>query len=158
MRSRRLLFIAVVFLTIGAVGGGFGAASGDEAGSLPGERRGPVGVRFIESLAERDFAAARTMLTTEVEFKAFTPSLGFVDLTGPDAVMNLMEDWYQTAEAVEYLEAGRVLDRHNVGYRIRWASPDGPMVFQQHAFFDLDGSGRINRWHLVCSGDQAVQR
>jgi hypothetical protein len=51
-----------------------------------------------------------------------------------------------------------VVDRHNVGYRIRWASPDGPMVFQQHASYDIDGAGQITRWHLVCSGDKPVRR
>jgi hypothetical protein len=92
-----------------------------------------------------------------VEFKALTPSQGFVHLTGPEAVMDLMREWYGTAEAIESLEANKVLQRHHVGYRIRWGSAeDGIMVFEQQAYYDVDDSGLISRWHLVCSGDQPL--
>jgi hypothetical protein len=115
----------------------------------------PAGVRFIEDLAERRFTAARARLAPGVQFKGFTPSAGFLDLSGRDAVMKLMGEWYGAADALERLESGRVGERRWIDYRVRWSTPaDGSMVFAQHAFYDLDGQGRISRMHLVCSGDQ----
>jgi len=158
MRRPRTFLVAATLITAGLVGGGFAAVAStqDEKGAT-GPRALPAGAEFIQALADRDFSAAQTMLTPEVEFKALTPSQGFVDLTGPEAVMNLMREWYGTAEGIENLETNKVLQRHHVGYRIRWASPeDGIMVFEQQAYYDVDDSGRISRWHLVCSGDQPV--
>ena len=158
MSTTRKFIAATLFITLSLGGAGVAAvASGQDDTPTPAPAGGtlPVGAEFIEALARRDFAAAQARLSPEIEFKAFTPSAGFVDLAGPEAVMTLMEEWYGTAEGVEYLEADRVIQRHHVGYRIRWSSPEeGPMVFQQHAFYDLDDQNRITRLHLVCSGDQ----
>lgn len=158
MRTPRTLLVAATLVTVGLVGGGFAAvASGDSETGGAGPRALPVGAEFIQALADRDFSTAQAMLSPEVEFKALTPSQGFLDLTGPEAVMSLMQEWYGTAEAIESLETDKVLQRHHVGYRIRWQSPeDGLMVFEQQAYYDVDDSGRIQRWHLVCSGDQPV--
>lgn len=54
------------------------------------------------------------------------------------------------------LETTRVVDRHRVGYRIRWSAPDqGTFVFEQQAFYDTTG-GRIAHLQLVCSGDRPL--
>ena len=158
MRTPRTLLVAATLVTVGLVGSGIAAvASGGSEDGAAGSEAQPVGAEFIRALADQDFSAAEAMLAPEVEFKALTPSQGFIDLSGPEAVMGLMREWYGTAEAVESLEAYRILQRHHVNYRIRWQSPeDGLMVFEQHAFYDVDDSGRISRWHLVCSGDQPV--
>ncbi|HEY3239077.1 MAG TPA: nuclear transport factor 2 family protein [Acidimicrobiia bacterium] len=157
MRTPRTLLVAATLVTVGLVGGGITVASGQNENDAASGRALPVGAEFIQALADRDFPTARAMLAPEVEFKALTPSQGFLDLTGPEAVMSLMQEWYGTAEAIESLETNRVLQRHHVGYRIRWQSPeDGPMVFEQQAYYDVDDSGRIRRLHLVCSGDQPV--
>jgi len=158
MRTSRTLLVAATLITVGLVGSGIAAvASGGSEDGAAGSEAQPVGAEFIRALADQDFSAAEAMLAPEVEFKALTPSQGFIDLSGPEAVMGLMREWYGTAEAVESLEAYRILQRHHVNYRIRWQSPeDGLMVFEQHAFYDVDDSGRISRWHLVCSGDQPV--
>lgn len=48
------------------------------------------------------------------------------------------------------------MDRHGVGYRIRWTSPDGAAFgFHQQAFYDVAG-GRITHLQLVCSGDRPL--
>lgn len=158
MRTPRTLLVAATLVTVGLVGSGIAAvASGGSEDGAAGSEAQPVGAEFIRALADQDFSAAEAMLAPEVEFKALTPSQGFIDLSRPEAVMALMREWYGTAEAVESLEAYRILQRHHVNYRIRWQSPeDGLMVFEQHAFYDVDDSGRIGRWHLVCSGDQPV--
>jgi hypothetical protein len=158
MRTPRTLLVAATLVSVGLVGAGFAPVASSESERSAASQRGlPVGAEFIQALGDRDFSAAQAMLSPEVELKALTPSLGFVDLRGPEAVMRLMQEWYATAEAIESLEADRVLERHHVGYRIRWQSPeDGLMVFEQQAYYDVDDSGRIRRLHLVCSGDQPV--
>ena len=87
---------------------------------------------------------------------ALTPSQGYVHLRGRKAVMKLMREWYGTAERLERLETDKVLDRDHVGYRVRWQGDSGDMVFEQHAFYDVDRGERIERLSLVCSGDQAI--
>lgn len=113
-----------------------------------------VGAQFIRALAARDFEGARDKLASSIEFRGYTPEAGFLVRTNRGSLMKLLREWYATAVSVETLRDGRMLARHQVYYRIRWASPDGPMVFAQHAFYDTDSSGRISRMHLVCSGDQ----
>lgn len=158
MRRLRTTLIAVT-LTGATLGGGLVAAasSSDENPGVSHQAAMPAGAQFITALAERDFAAAGDLIAPDIEFKALTPSQGFVDLKGSEAVMTLMREWYGTAEALERIETDKILKRHHVGYRIRWADPaNGDMVFEQHAFYDLDGTGRINRLHLVCTGDQPI--
>ena len=160
MSIRRSLLVTVTLVTFGLVGGGFAAfASGDGKANEAAEGRKPLpaGAEFIHALAERDFDAARAVLAPDIVFKGHTPSAGFIDLKGPDAVMALMRDWYSTAEALESLETDKVLKRYHVGYRIRWMSAEkGPMVFEQQAYYDVDDHGQISRWHFVCTGDQPV--
>ncbi|MGH8974604.1 MAG: nuclear transport factor 2 family protein [Acidimicrobiia bacterium] len=158
MRTGRNLLVTATLLAAGLFGVGFAAvASGENQPDTTGRRGQPVGAQFIQALVDHDFSGAQAMLGPDVEFKGHTPSQGFIDLTGPEAVMSLMKEWYTPAEATEMLETYQVIERHHVGYRIRWRSPeDGAMVFEQHAFYDVDGRNRITRLHLVCSGDQPV--
>jgi hypothetical protein len=160
MGIRRSLVVTVTLVTFGLVGGGFAALASDDgkvdAGS-EGRKPLPAGAEFIHALADQDFAAAQAVLAPGIEFKGHTPSMGFVELKGSEAVMSLMREWYATAEALESLETDRVLERHHVGYRIRWISAEeGPMVFEQQAYYDVDDQGQISRWHFVCTGDQPV--
>ena len=157
MSTRGALLLTVTLVTAGLVGGGFSAlASGEStAGTTGGQRKPyPAGAEFIHALADRDFAAAQAVLAPDIEFKGHTPSMGFVERKGSEAVMTLMREWYATAEALEKLETDRVVQRRHVGYRVRWKADGGPMVFEQHAFYDVDDRGRITRWQFVCSGDQ----
>ena len=149
MSIRRSLLVTVALVTFGMVGVGFATA----AGRTPL----PAGAEFIHALADQDYAAAQAVLAPDIEFKGHTPSMGFVELKGAEAVMNLMREWYGSAEALESLETDRLVQRHHVGYRIRWISAEkGPMVFAQRAYYDVDDHGRISRWHFVCTGDQSA--
>jgi SnoaL-like protein len=150
MSIRRFLLVTVALVMFGLVGGGFAALA-------EGRTPLPAGAEFILALADHDYAAAQAVLAPDIEFKGHTPSMGFVELKGSEAVMNLMREWYSTAEALESLETDRVLQRHHVGYRVRWISAEeGRMVFAQHAYYDVDDHGQIRRWHFVCTGDQPV--
>lgn len=159
MTRPRTILIATALVAATLLGAGFTAVASEEGSRNPAKGGSPpVGARFITALAERDFSTAQAMLAPGVEFKALTPSQGFIDLTGPDAVMTRLREWYATATALEHLEADKVLERHHVGYRIRWESADdGPFVFEQQAYYDLDDGSRIRRLHLVCAGDQPVR-
>jgi hypothetical protein len=158
MSIRRSLLVTVTMVTAGLLGGGFAALASDggKVNTTAEDRRPPAGAEFIRALAARDFTAAQATLAPGVEFKGHTPSLGFVERTGSEAVMSLMREWYATAEALESLETGRVVERRHVGYRIRWSADQGPMVFEQQAYYDVDDRGQISRWQFVCSGDQPV--
>ena len=149
MSIRRSLVVTVTLITAGLVGGGFATAEP--------RKPLPAGAEFIQALAARDFTAAQATLAPGITFKGHTPSMGFVERTGSEAVMGLMREWYATAEGIESLETDRVFQRQHVGYRIRWAADEGPMVFEQQAYYDLDDHGQISRWHFVCSGDQPVK-
>src|SRR5215210_5328943 len=159
MNIRRSLLVTVTVVTAGLWGGGFAALASDggKVTTTAEERRPPAGAEFIRALAARDFTAAQATLAPGITFKGHTPSMGFVERTGSEAVMSLMREWYATAEALESLETGRVVERRHVGYRIRWRADQGPMVFEQQADYDVDDHGQISRWHFVCSGDQPVK-
>ena len=152
MSIRRLLLVTVTLITLGTAG-----VVGSGLARAEGRKPLPAGAEFIQALAARDFTAAQATLAPGITFKGHTPSMGFVERTGSEAVMDLMKEWYATAEGIESLETDRVLQRQHVGYRIRWADKEGPMVFEQQAYYDVDDHGRISRWHFVCSGDQPVK-
>lgn len=160
MSIRRSLLVTVMLIAAGLVGGGSAAVSADDREvkvSADGGRPRPAGAEFIRALAARDFDAAQARLAPDIGFKGHTPSMGFVERAGPEAVMSLMREWYATAEALENLATGRVGRRQHVGYRIRWRADQGPMIFEQQAYYDVDDRGRISRWQFVCSGDQPVR-
>ena len=159
MSIRRSLLVTVALVTAGLVGGGFAAIASDDGkpNTTSEDRKSlPAGAEFIRALAARDFTAAEATLAPDIKFKGHTPSMGFVERTGAEAVMSLMREWYATAEALESLETGKVIQRQHVGYRIRWKADQGPMVFEQQAYYDVDDRGQISRWQFVCSGDQPV--
>ena len=159
MSIRRSLLVTITLVTAGLVGGGFAALANDDGKvdtTAEGRKSLPAGAEFIRALAARDFTAAQATLAPDIQFKGHTPSMGFVERTGSEAVMSLMREWYATAEALESLETGRVVQRRHVGYRIRWKADQGPMVFEQQAYYDVDDRGQISRWQFVCSGDQPV--
>lgn len=159
MSIRRSLLATTTLVAFALAGGGFTALASDDAGTsqaAAGRKPLPAGAEFIHALADRNFDAARATLAPGIEFKGHTPSMGFVERKGADPVMSLMKKWYATAESIESLETNRVVARRHVGYRIRWIAPEGPMVFEQQAYYDVDDSGRISRWQFVCSGDQPV--
>lgn len=159
---KRMVLTCLLAATLGVgtvqASGAVGQAGpqGSEQAGAAAAAESSIGGRFVTALAARDFAGARAMLAPALDFRAFTPSQGFLVRTKRDSLMALLQEWYGAAEAVEHLESGRVRERHYVDYRIRWSGNEGTMVFAQHAFYDLDGAGRISRMHLVCSGDQPV--
>jgi hypothetical protein len=96
MGIRRSRLVAVTLFTFALAGGGFAALADDDAKVNEvgrGRKPLPAGAEFIQALADRDFDAARATLAPEIEFKGHTPSMGFVERKGADAVMGLMKEW-----------------------------------------------------------------
>lgn len=154
MRAHRtaLLVAAVATAVSGAGLVGYAAADDSPTGASL-----PAGGDFVTALAARDFVAAEKQLAEGIEFRGITPSMGQVQRHGRGAVMDLMREWYGTAQGLDRLETDKILTRDFVSYRVRWTAPEGLMAFEQHAFYNLDDQGRISRMDLVCSGDHAVK-
>ena len=117
--------------------------------------RDSLGERLIRAAAAQDFVGAGSLLAPDVEFRALTPQKLF-EAHARETVIQVLEDWYSPAEAIEALEAETVIDRPGVRYRIRWSSDaEGRFVFEQQAYYDVV-DGQITRIHLVCSGDRPI--
>ncbi len=128
---------------------------GVHAGATPEQTKSP-GAQLIEALVARDFDRAESLLAPGIEFKGYTPTKGFFELTGSEAVMSLYHEWYEADSVIEGLDTEEIVDRHRVGYRIRWTDPDGAAyVFEQQAFYDI-ADGKITHLQLVCSGDRPL--
>jgi hypothetical protein len=116
-----------------------------------------IGARLIEAAAARDFTTVSALLDPSVEFRALTPHK-FLEAHGRQETRAILERWYGPTDVLEVdaLDAGEVVDRGSVCYRIRWATEEhGTCVFEQHAYYDT-ADGRITRFDLVCSGDRQV--
>ncbi|MGH9042948.1 MAG: nuclear transport factor 2 family protein [Acidimicrobiia bacterium] len=146
IKVRTLGIVVALALLVGA--GVQAGASSDTAA--------PVGARLMEALVAKDFDRAESLLAPDIEFKGYTPTKGFFELSGSDAVMGLYHEWYEADSVLDYVDTEEVVDRHRVGYRIRWTSPESdPYVFAQQAFYDVAGD-RITHLQLVCSGDRPL--
>ncbi len=163
MRKAGTLGLCVVLAVMLAVAVQAGASSegnapvaGQAAAGSDADRSIAPGAQLIEALTTRDFDRARSLLAPDIEFKAYTPTKHFFELSGADAVMTLLREWYDAESVIEGIETERIVDRQRVGYRIRWTSPEGAaFVFEQQAFYDV-AEGRITQLQLVCSGDRPL--
>jgi SnoaL-like domain len=112
---------------------------------------------LIHALLRNDLDTARNLLAPDITFRALLPRR-VAEPAGREAVLELLACWFP-AGAVDELEAlvsGTVVDRHHVGYRVRWHNPAGErFVFEQHAFYDAGDTG-ITWMHLVCTGHRAL--
>jgi len=163
MNKARVVSVGVALSVLAGVAVNAGASPGrttrgaDQAPSPSPEQRSIApGAQLIEALAGRDFEGARSLLTPDIAFKAWTPTKGYFELAGADAVMTLLREWYEADSLIEATETDQIVDRHRVGYRIRWTAPEGDaFVFEQQAFYDVTG-GRISALQLVCTGDRPL--
>lgn len=161
MRKLWLVVVAVALAgAVGLVGGSDGGAAPAPvraAGAEPAPDVMPLGAELIAAVVAHDFDRARSLLADTVELKGYTPSKGYFELQGAEAVMKLLAEWYEPADqSLEAIETGQVPGRHRVGYRVRWSTPEmGAHVFEQQAYYDV-ADGRISGLQLVCSGDRPV--
>ena len=116
-----------------------------------------AGAALIRALLDRDLDAARALLAPDIAFSALLPPR-VVELDDRESVLELLAGWFPAGavDELQALESDTVVDRHRVGYRVRWHDPDGrPLVFEQQAYYDLGAAG-ISWMHLVCTGHRAL--
>lgn len=113
-----------------------------------------LGEQLITALAAGPLDDAGDLLAEDIWFRGLTPP-ALRDGVGRDKVMAILAEWFPPGDVdkILSLESGAIGDRHRVGYRIRWRSPDGASLqFEQQAYYDVGPDG-ITWLSLVCSGD-----
>lgn len=115
------------------------------------------GATLIRSLVENDLDAARDLLAPDIAFCALVPRR-VIELDDRNAVLELLASWFPAGgvDQLEMLETGTVVDRHRIGYRVRWHNQAGEqLVFEQQGYYDVGDTG-ICWMHLVCTGHRLV--
>lgn len=115
------------------------------------------GPALIHALVGHDLDTAHGLLAPDITFSALLPPR-VVELGHRDAVLELLAGWFPAGGVDELLalESGTVVDRHRVGYRVRWHNPAGErFVFEQQAYYEL-GTAGISWMHLVCTGHRPL--
>jgi hypothetical protein len=112
------------------------------------------GERFVRALAAKDFERLAGLLDPAIDFRGMTPN-GFWQASGPAEVVDqVLRRWFEdqdVIEAVVALDTGRVADRDRVAWRFAVATPDGPHLVEQQAYYETSG-GRISWMRVLCSG------
>jgi hypothetical protein len=117
------------------------------------------GSAYVAALAAKDTDALVRVFAPDVTFRAMTPGR-FWEATSPEQIVHeVLYQWFEptdVVEDVEQIEAGRIVDRERIDYRLRVRNPDGVFAVEQRAYFDTDDSGRIQRMHVICAGYRPV--
>jgi len=111
---------------------------------------------FLEGLAAQDFARLGGALTADARLRALLPG-GPREWAGAEAIAGRFAGWFGDTEDFELVQAaaGQVGGRLHLQWRLRLrAERLGPGWFtvEQHAYADIEGSGRIARLDLLCTG------
>ena len=118
----------------------------------------PLGARFVEALAAKDFAQVASLLHPEVDFRGMTPGRFWEANTATQVVDEVLRSWFEDSDQIDELlevDTGRVADRERVGYRLAVSTPDGRFVVEQQAYYEtIDGS--ITWMRALCSGFRPV--
>jgi hypothetical protein len=127
----------------------------DTLASLDTPERASPGQRFLEALAQRDFAALEQLLAVDVWLRALLPR-HLDEHYGSVETAEAFRTWYGAAEAFEALTvdhdtvAGKERIRYRFLLRPDWA-PETWHVIEQMAFLSIK-DGLIRKIDLVCTG------
>ena len=118
-----------------------------------------LGVEFAEALAAKDPERLKSLLHSEVDFRALTPNRAW-EASGPEQVVaDVLSDWIEDfgeVEELDGLETGTVANCQRVGYRIRGSDDEGPYVVEQQAYLE-ERDGQIAWMRVLCSGQRTPQ-
>jgi hypothetical protein len=111
---------------------------------------------FVEGLAAQDFARLGGALAAGACLRALLPS-GLREWTGAGRIADVFAGWFGDTEDFELAEAtvGEVGGRLHLHWRLRLRAErlgNGWFTVEQQAYADTDGSGRIARLDLLCTG------
>jgi hypothetical protein len=118
----------------------------------------PLGARFVEALAAKDFAQVASLLHPEVDFRGMTPGRFWEANTATQVVDEVLRSWFEDSDQIDELlevNTGRVADRERVGYRLAVSTPDGRFLVEQQAYYETS-DGSITWMRALCSGFRPV--
>ena len=119
---------------------------------------GPLGERFVQALAAKDFAQAASLLHPEVDFRGMTPGRFWQANTATQVVDEILRSWLEDSDQIEELlqvDTTRVADRERVGYRLAVSNPGGSFLVEQQAYYETS-DGLITWMRVLCSGFRPV--
>jgi hypothetical protein len=117
-----------------------------------------LGAALASAIATHDEPALLALFATPCDFRAVTPRR-FWDADTPPGVADIvLGTWFappKTVTGVDLVEDDIVGDASRITYRLSVATPDGPTVIEQIAYYDTAHT-RITKLRLVCSGFRPV--
>jgi hypothetical protein len=114
-----------------------------------------IGERFARALADRDAAALKALLRTDVDFKAMTPGK-FWEAHDVDVIVDetMLGTWFEPERRITEtlaVDTDTLGPMDRVGYRFRVRRPDGEFTIEQQAYYVTDGD-QISWLRIMCSG------
>ncbi len=113
---------------------------------------------FLDAILARDFARARDLLHSSIDFRAMTPTRVW-EADGPAGVEEVLRAWFEhperDVEQIEPTDPASVEDTARVGWRVYGHGVDGPFVYEQQAFLREDHE-QIVWLRIMCSGPRPV--
>jgi hypothetical protein len=114
-----------------------------------------IGERFAGALADRDAAALKALLRTDVDFKAMTPGK-FWEAHDVDVIVDetMLGTWFEPERRITEtlaVDTDTLGPMDRVGYRFRVRRPDGEFTIEQQAYYVTDGD-QISWLRIMCSG------
>ena len=111
---------------------------------------------FLQGLADQDFAALVGALAADARLRALLPK-GLREWTGGEEIAGQFARWFGDTVDFELVEAtlGEVGGRLQLRWRLRLRAERlgaGWFTVEQQVYADTDGSGRIARLDLLCTG------
>jgi hypothetical protein len=102
----------------------------------------PLGQRFANALAAKDFDAIVRLLAPNVDFKGLTPGRFWEANDAPTVVGGVLQQWFEDGDNIEALldtTPGAVGDRESLKYRLKVRNADGAFEVEQQAYYETDG-------------------
>src|SRR5262245_62066861 len=106
-----------------------------------------VGTRFLDALAQRDFGALAACFAPDAQLRAVVPP-GVREDDGAEAIAARLERWVGETGTVVDSSADMVSDILRLRYVIREVAEQGPTVFEQTAYAEVDG-GAITKMRVA---------
>ncbi len=114
-----------------------------------------IGERFARALANKDAAALKALLRTDVDFKAMTPGK-FWEAHDADMIVDgtILGTWFQPERRITEtlaVDTDTLGSMDRVGYRFQVRHPDGEFTIEQQAYYVTDGD-KMSWLRIMCTG------
>ena len=118
-----------------------------------------LGKRLVAGIAAQDAAAIASCFADDAEFRALTPN-GVRERTSGLETGALIAAWFGDSTVLELLDSHSddVADRLHISYRFEGVEEGEPYVVEQQLYCVVNGSGKIERVDLLCSGFRRLER